>query len=213
MPERLVSTAAHQAGVPAEAFRLQTSNFLVSRGFQEMMNNSMTRASYTQDLGQDGEDGWDLSRQIALMNPPVPTWGSCANPCFSKGLKRWFATRITSAPTLRLFELGKVYQHRQNADADSENAAQRYEETERLALFMTGAAAPENWNNASGGIDAYALKNEVYNLLASLGISPSAVKDSPFQSSLISEGVELSCQGQVIGRMGKVRSSWLAATG
>ncbi|MGB1123123.1 MAG: hypothetical protein ACPG08_06325, partial [Flavobacteriales bacterium] len=110
-------------------------------------------------------------------------------------------------PDLRLFELGKVYQHRQNADAESENAAQRYEETERLAIFMTGAAAPENWNNASDGIDAYAMKNEVYNLLASLGISPSAVKDSPLQTSLISEGIELSCQGQVIGRMGKVRPS------
>ncbi|MGB1123124.1 MAG: phenylalanine--tRNA ligase subunit beta, partial [Flavobacteriales bacterium] len=69
MPKRLVSTAAHQAGVPAEALRLQTSNFLVSRGFQEMMNNSMTQASYTQDLGQEGEDGWDLSLQITLMNP------------------------------------------------------------------------------------------------------------------------------------------------
>ena len=79
-------------------------------------------------------------------------------------------------PDLRLFELGKVYQHRQNADAGSENAAQRYEETERLAIFMTGASAPENWNNASGSVDAYALKNEVDNLLASLGISPSAVR-------------------------------------
>ena len=75
LPQRLISTAAHQAGVPAEAFRLQTSNFLVSRGFQEMMNNSMTRGSFTQDLGEDGEDGWDLSRQIALLNPLSSIWG------------------------------------------------------------------------------------------------------------------------------------------
>ena len=207
MPERLVSTAAHQAGVPAEGFRLQASNFLVSRGFQEMMNNSMTRASYTQDLGQGGADGWDLSRQIALMNPLSSDLGVMRQSLLFQGLEAVVRNTNHQRPDLRLFELGKVYQHRQNADSASENAAQRYEETERLALFMTGAAAPENWNNASGGIDAYALKNEVYNLLASLGISPSAVKDSPFQSSLISEGVELSCQGQVIGRMGKVRSS------
>ena len=207
LPERLISTAAHQAGVPAEAFRLQTSNFLVSRGFQEMMNNSMTRGSYTQDLGEDGEDGWDLSRQIALLNPLSSDLGVMRQTLLFQGLEAVVRNANHQRPDLRLFELGKVYQHRQNADAASENAAQRYEETERLAIFMTGAGAPENWNNASGSVDAYALKNEVNNLLASLGISPSAVKDSHLQSSLISEGVELSCQGQVIGRMGKVRSS------
>jgi len=141
------------------------------------------------------------------MNPLSSDLGVMRQSLLFQGLEAVVRNTNHQRPDLRLFELGKVYQHRQNADAASENAAQRYEETERLALFMTGAAAPENWNNASGGIDAYALKNEVYNLLASLGISPSAVKDSPFQSSLISEGVELSCQGQVIGRMGKVRSS------
>jgi phenylalanyl-tRNA synthetase beta chain len=207
LPERLISTAAHQAGVPAEAFRLQTSNFLVSRGFQEMMNNSMTRGSYTQNLGEDGEDGWDLSRQIALLNPLSSDLGVMRQTLLFQGLEAVVRNANHQRPDLRLFELGKVYQHRQNADAESENAAQRYEETERLAIFMTGAGAPENWNNASGSVDAYALKNEVNNLLASLGISPNAVKDSPLQSSLISEGVELSCQGQVIGRMGKVRSS------
>lgn len=207
LPERLISIAAHQAGLPAETVRLQTSNFLVSRGFQEMMNNSMTRGSYTQDLGEDGEDGWDLSRQIALLNPLSSDLGVMRQSLLFQGLEAVVRNANHQRPDLRLFELGKVYQHRQNADAGSENAAQRYEETERLAIFMTGARAPENWNNASGSVDAYAIKNEVNNLLASLGISPSAVKDSPLQSSLISEGVELTCQGQVIGRLGKVRSS------
>ena len=69
LPERLVSAAAYQVGVPEESIRLQIANFLVNRGFQEMMNNSMTKASYTQELGEDGEDGWVLSRQIALLNP------------------------------------------------------------------------------------------------------------------------------------------------
>ncbi len=213
LPERLISTAAHQAGVPAEGFRLQVSNFLVSRGFQEMMNNSMTRASYTQDLGQDGEDGWDLSRQIALMNPLSSDLGVMRQSLLFQGLEAIVRNTNHQRPNLRLFELGKVYQHRQDADAESENAAQRYEETERLAVFMTGASATENWNNASGEVDAYALKNEIYNLLASLGISSSAVKDSPLQTSLNSEGLELSCQGQVIGRMGKVRSSVLRSHG
>ena len=212
LPQRLVSTAEHQAGVPAEAFRLQAANFLVSRGFQEMMNNSMTRASYTQDLGENG-DGWDLSRQITLMNPLSSDLGVMRQSLLFQGLEAIVRNTNHQRPNLRLFELGKVYQHRQNADAASENAAQRYEETERLAVFMTGTASPENWNNASRVVNAYHLKTEVYNLLTSLGISQASLKESNLQTALISEGIELSCQGQIIGRIGEVRSSVASAHG
>ena len=207
LPDRLISTAAHQAGVPAEAFRLQTSNFLVSRGFQEMMNNSMTRSSYTTDLGEDGADGWDLSRQIALMNPLSSDLGVMRQSLLFQGLEAIVRNTNHQRPNLRLFELGKVYQHREQADTQAENAAQRYEETERLALFMTGDATPENWNNSNDRVSAYALKSEVYNLLASMGIHAVSLTESSIQTPLISEGLELSCQGQLIGRIGKVRTA------
>lgn len=207
LPERLVSTASHQAGVPAEALRLQAANFLVSRGFQEMMNNSMTRAAYTQELGEAGADGWDLSRQIALLNPLSSDLGVLRQSLLFQGLEAIVRNTNHQQPNLRLFEFGKVYQHRENADAQALNAAQRFEETERLAVFITGTSAPENWNNRSQGVDAYTLKSEVYNLLASAGVPVSAIRESSIQTSLISEGLELSCQGQTVGRLGKVRST------
>ncbi len=206
LPERLVSAASYQVGVPEESIRLQIANFLVNRGFQEMMNNSMTRASYTQELGEDGEDGWVLSRQIALLNPLSSDLGVMRQSLLFQGLEAIARNANYQRPNLRLFELGKIYQHGKNSVETSKNAAQRYEETERLAVFMTGTASPENWNNAFTEIDAYALKTEVYNLLASLGISIATVRESSLKTALISEGVELSCQGQNIGRMGKVQS-------
>lgn len=207
LPERLVSTASHQAGVPAEAIRLQAANFLVSRGFQEMMNNSMTRAAHTQDLGEAGADGWDLSRQIALLNPLSSDLGVLRQSLLFQGLEAIVRNTNHQHPNLRLFEFGKVYQHRENADAAALNAAQRFEETERLAVFVTGAAAPENWNNRSQNVDAYSLKSEVYNLLASVGLPVSVISETGIQTSLLSEGIELNCQGQVVGRLGKVRTA------
>ena len=207
LPERLVSTASHQAGVPAEALRLQTSNFLVSRGFQEMMNNSMTRAAYTQELGEAGADGWDLSRQIALMNPLSSDLGVLRQSLLFQGFEAIVRNTNHQQPNLRLFEFGKVYQHRENADATSLNAAQRFEETERLAVFVTGTSSPENWNNRTQSVDAYTLKSEVYNLLASAGVPVSSIRENSIQTSLISEGLELTCQGQTVGRLGKVRST------
>ena len=167
MPERLVSTAAHRPACPpkhSDCKRPFLGQPWLPRNDEQQHDTGELHAG----PGQDGADGWDLSRQIALMNPLSSDLGVMRQSLLFQGLEAVVRNTNHQRPDLRLFELGKVYQHRQNADAESENAAQRYEETERLALFMTGAAAPENWNNASGGIDAYAMKNEVYTLASSV---------------------------------------------
>jgi len=207
MPERMNSTAAHQARVPEERVRLQIAQNLVSRGFQEMMNNSMTRASYTDDLGESGQDGWELQRRIELMNPLSSDLGVMRQSLLFQGLEAVVRNTNHQHPDLRLFELGRVYQHRENADADGDNAAKRYEEDERLSLVMTGLNVPENWNSAGAKTNPYSIKAEVYAMLASLGLRPSVVREKPMQSPLFIEGVEFTCQGQVIGRIGKVRTS------
>ena len=73
------------------------------------------------------------------MNPLSSDLGVMRQSLLFQGLSGG-TQHESPTPGPRLFELGKVYQHRQNADTESENAAQRYEETERLALFMTGGS-------------------------------------------------------------------------
>lgn len=213
LPERMHTTAAHQGTVPAESIRLRASNHLVSRGFQEMMNNSMTRASYTDDLGKEGEDGWSLERRIALMNPLSSDLGVMRQSLLFQGLEAIVRNSNHQQPDLKLFELGRTYQHRADADSSGLNAAQRYEEDERLSLFITGQLAPENWNTTGSSADPYALKNTAFNLLAALGLRAGNIKESFIQTPLLLEGLELTCQGQVVGRLGKVRQELLKRFG
>ena len=205
LPDRLISTAAHQSNVPAERVRLQAANCLVSRGFQETMNNSMTRSSFTDELGQEGQDGWELNRRIALLNPLSSDLGVMRQSLLFQGLEAISRNSNHQNPNLKLFEIGRVYQHKASAELDSDDASRRYEEEERLSLFMTGSTRPENWNNANSKADPYALKSEVYSLLTALGIPATSVQEIPHQSPLILEGLELRCQGIIIGKLGKIR--------
>jgi len=207
LPDRLISTGAHQANVPEERVRLQAANCLVSRGFQETMNNSMTRASHTDQLGEAGQDGWELNRRIALLNPLSSDLGVMRQSLLFQGLEAISRNTNHQNPNLKLFELGRVYQHKASADSDSDNAAKRYEEDERLSLFITGKIRPENWNNTHTSADPFSLKSEVNALLTAIGIPLASVQETLHQSPLILEGLELRCQGVTIGRIGKIRAS------
>jgi phenylalanyl-tRNA synthetase beta chain len=124
-----------------------------------------------------------------------------------QGLEAIAHNRNHQRPDLRFFEIGRVYQHRNDDNSEGNNAAERYEEDERLGVWMTGKNAPENWTNSGDKTTPYAMKSEVYAMLDSLGISSIALKESPFESPLFSEGIELSYQNKSIGRIGLVRGS------
>ena len=204
IPSRMISTAAHQASVPEERTRLQIANVLVNRGFQEIMSNSMTRAAHTDSLGETGQDGWELSRRIELMNPLSGDLGVMRQSLVFQGLEAISHNKNHQNPDLRLFEIGRVYQHRKNAESETKDAARRYEEDERLSIICTGQSLPENWNNPKSLFDPFGLKGDVLAMLHALGVNE--VKESPFHSGLMSEGLEISCQGKVIGRIGRIRA-------
>lgn len=206
LPSRMTSTAQHQSGVSEEPIRLQMANVLVSRGFQEIMSNSMTRASHTEDFGENS-DGWDHNRQIALLNPLSSDLGVMRQSLLFQGLEAIAHNRNHQRPDLRFFEIGRTYQHRETVNSETNNASDRYEEDERIGLWMTGKTNPENWTNAGESSTPYSLKTEAYALLDGLGISSAAVKESAFQSPLFAEGIELTYQNQMLGRLGLIRKT------
>jgi phenylalanyl-tRNA synthetase beta chain len=141
LPARMNSTAQHQEGVAEESIRLQLANVLVSRGFQEIMSNSMTRSSYTEDFG-DQSDGWNPSKRIALMNPLSSDLGVMRQSLLFQGLEAIAHNRNHQRPDLRFFEIGRVYEHKQDVKSESTDASHRYSEEERIGLWQTGENGP-----------------------------------------------------------------------
>ncbi len=203
MPQRITSAMQIRAGFKSERFRNQIAHTLVGRGFQEIMSNSMTKLSYAEGLVDDMADPEiSADEHIALLNPLSADLGSMRQSLLFQGLEAIARNRNFQKPDLRLFELGRTYRKRTEGIEDLADVTARFEETERLSLWMTGRTAPENWNTGTGELDFYQLKEAVQTLLEALGVQGRA--DIAVNGGVFADGVRIMQGDQILGRMGVV---------
>jgi phenylalanyl-tRNA synthetase beta chain len=133
--------------------RARLSEFLVSRGFYEIVSNSLVHS--------EKAGGWhDPDREVRILNPISSELDvlrqslvHSAVPIISHNVKR-------KESDLQLFEFGKVYE--KNGDP--------YEEEERLGLYMAGRREGENWRNSDVFFSYFDLKGFVQSILERFGL-------------------------------------------
>jgi phenylalanyl-tRNA synthetase beta chain len=140
------------------------SDFLAANGFYEAMSLSLSNSDY-------------YTGEAAIFPIPAETLAyvhntanqglDCMRPTLLfGGLEAVRHNQNRRHPDLRLFEIGKTYRREQQGEKTI------FPETQRLALFVTGARQPESWQPAGKEkTDFYTLKPFVVNILARLGIS------------------------------------------
>ena len=101
-----------------------------------------------------------------------------------------------------MFEFGRTYTRQ-----DNDEGGFRYDEKERLSLWVTGRDFPESWNRPKGkeGLaDMYTMKDAVEALLESIGLNVISDPETA-GAGLLAEGVVLRHHnGKEIGRWGMV---------
>ncbi len=77
---------------------------------------------------------------------------------------------------------------------------------------MTGLKAEPNWNTKSEEVSFFDLKAEVNNVIARLGLNPTAISEEPLQSDLFAEGLELKVdnKSKTLVKYGMVNAAVLA---
>ena len=203
MPKRISSAMQVRGEVNAERFRNQIANTLVGRGFQEIMSNSMTKLSYAEALINDlSDEEINAKDHIALLNPLSADLGAMRQSLLFQGLEAIARNRNFQHPDLRLFELGRTYRRHSGQDSDASDLTTHFEETERLSLWMTGRTNPENWNQDTGSVDFYQLKEEAVTILDALGIQGRS--ETVANTGVLSDGIDLYKGDIRLGRMGVV---------
>ena len=118
---------------------------LVGCGFNEILNNSLTRAAY-----YDGLESYPSNHLVMLMNPLSADLNSMRQ-------------------TLKFFEFGNCYYF----DADKKNPEKTlatYAEDYHLGLWVTGKKVSNSWIHADENSSVYELKAYVENILKRLGL-------------------------------------------
>jgi len=120
--------------------RWSLSQTLASRGFCEMMNNSLTKPNYAEMLQEENQN-----KHVKMLNPLSEDLEVLRQSMLFSGLESIAYNINRKQSNLKLFEFGKTYQKTKEA----------YKETQVLALFMAGNTLEENWQQKPQKIRFY----------------------------------------------------------
>ena len=138
------------------SFKLKTviSNLLSSNGYNEIMNNSLTKEKY------DGLDNdINLKNNIKILNPLSADLNTLRRNLLFSGLETVEYNLNRKNNNIKFYEFGKSYLK-----------DEAYIENQHLSLIVTGNRNLENWNSQNNKTDFFYLKEVVHLILNRLGL-------------------------------------------
>lgn len=155
-------------------------NQLASRGFYEIMANSLTNPNYISLSEQLKEE-----HNITMLNPLSNDLSVMRQSLLFSGLEAVSYNINRRRNDLKFFEFGKTYH-----DYNSER-----EEYKHLTLFVTGNKTQESWTAVQEKGDFFYLKGTIEAALERLGVS--RFKSTATKNDVFSEGMQYS-QGKTV---------------
>jgi phenylalanyl-tRNA synthetase beta chain len=155
------------------------SDYLTYNGFNEIMNNSLTKSSYYED-----NPDFDTNRSVVILNPLSKELNVMRQTLLYSGLECVARNLNYKIQSQRLYEFGRAY-FRQPEGFNEELLAKteapngqkplakvqdRYKEVQHFSLFATGMQVEENWKQPKTPTDFYYLKAYVVNIMRRLRV-------------------------------------------
>ena len=162
---------------------------LVGCGFNEILNNSLTKTSYYEGLNVYTEE-----TTVKVMNPLSADLGVMRQTLLFGGLESIMRNANRKMANLKFFEMGNCYHF--NADNhDEENPMKAYKEEQHLALWVTGKRVEGSWAHPDEDATFYELKAYVLNILKRLGVPMGMLVSEKSLNNIFSVALELKNRG------------------
>lgn len=195
-------------GVEDKSQKLQNlvSEQLVGCGFNEILNNSLTRAAYYENF-----ESYPAKNLVMLMNPLSADLNSMRQTLLFGGLESIAHNANRKNADLKFFEFGNCYQFREEK-RDSEKVLGAYAEDYRLGLWITGKRVTNSWAHPDENSSVYELKAYVENILLRLGIDLRKLVVGNLSDDIFSAALSIHTQaGKRLGAFGVVTKKLLKA--
>jgi phenylalanyl-tRNA synthetase beta chain len=180
------------------------SEYLCSNGFTEIMNNSLTRSAYYDQLTSFIPDSL-----VRIINPLSNELNVMRQTLLFGGLETIQRNTNRQRPNLRLFEVGNCYNF--NAERGKRNPLDKYQENYFLAVFITGKKHEPNWVSSGTSAGFYELKAYLENLLARLGMDQhlKEIKATEEKKDLYADGLVYQINNVVIAELAIIKQAVL----
>ena len=212
-PEKLNTSLSYNPKPNPVALQIRLSEQLTAQGFNEILNNSLTKMSYYEAL-----EAYTLDSCVKIMNPLSQDLGVMRQTLLFGGLESIQRNANRKNADLKFYEFGNCYHYdaqkiatRQAKDPHwTYDPLYAYSEEPHLALWLTGNKTAQSWVMKEEKTSFYQLHAYVSNVLRRLGI---AYKLAPLASNdLFEDGmVILAPNGKQIGVMAIVAKKQLKA--
>ena len=164
------------------------SEQLVGEGFNEILNNSLTKAAYYESESNGNPT------LVRIMNPLSSDLNVMRQTLLFGGLESIQHNVNRKRQNLRFFEFGNVYTfdpEKQNND----NPMQAYKEQYHAALWVTGKRVEGSWAHKNEDSTFYELSAYVENILRRIGLKPGMTVRKKSENDIFSSGLSIENRG------------------
>ena len=181
---------------------------LVGAGFNEILNNSLTKEAYYAELKTYAPENL-----VRLMNPLSSDLNVMRQTLLFGGLESIAHNANRKNANLRLFEYGNCYYYRAEAK-NPERTLAAYSEDYHLGLWLCGKRVQGSWAHPDEAASVYELKAYVMNILTRLGVKLGAFVVQPGENDIFSKSLAIADRnGKVCVELGLVKKALTAAFG
>lgn len=183
------------------SYKLQNliSEQLCGCGFNEILNNSLTRSAY-----YDALETYPASHCVMLMNPLSADLNCMRQSLLFGGLESIEHNAKRKNGNIRFFEFGNCYDYTAENKKEDETLAQ-FAEDYRLALWVAGNRVENSWAHPNEKSTVYELKAYVENILVRLGVNLQNVIFGNLTNDIYAAGLSITTRaGRQLGTLGIV---------
>lgn len=194
VPSKVNSTLSYSEKPDDFQLKNKISDLLAANGFNEIMNNSLTKASYFEQF-----ETYKPENTVMLFNPLSSDLSAMRQTLLFGGLETIAYNVNRKNNSLRLFEFGKAYTfHKKEGD----NHLKQYKEEDKLALFITGNKTQPSWNSKEQKSDFFNIKCYAEMILTRMGFKVENLTLDECSEDIYREGIVYSQNGKHIVTIG-----------
>ena len=211
-PDKLNTSLAYGIKPDPERLRRKIAEQLTAQGFNEILNNSLTKVSYYEPLEQ-----MPLAQCVKIMNPLSSDLGVMRQTLLFGGLESIARNANRKNSDLKFYEFGNCYHYNgelkiKNEELIKNDPLKAYSEEAHLGLWLTGNKTALSWVRKEEKTTFYQLHAYVNNILTRLGVEVAKMTIERLENELFSDGLVLkAANGKALGYIGIVSRKQLKA--
>ncbi|NLI36262.1 MAG: phenylalanine--tRNA ligase subunit beta [Bacteroidales bacterium] len=162
---------------------------LVGCGFNEILNNSLTKAAYYNEL-----KSYPVEHSVKLINPLSSDLSVMRQTLLFGGLESIARNANRQNADLRFFEYGNCYCF-DASKRDAGKVLSCYSEDYHLALWLTGKKVSNSWAHPDEKTSVFELKAYVENILKRVGVKRHELTIESCDDDIFTQAMQLVTRG------------------